>query len=123
VQFKAGDTHIEPPPPAEVNVTTPEVKVDANTTIEKGAVEAPVVNVEAAEAPEVKFEKGAIQNTVEAAPPANVNINEGALSVDVAPANVNVEAAEAPNVNVEVRGGKKRVIRDDKGHIESIEEE
>lgn len=93
----------------------------AETHIHEGAISTST-NVEAAEAPEVKFEKGAFQNNVEAPPPANVNIEDGALRVDVAPANVNVEAAEAPNVNVEVKGGKKTVTFSD-GKQATVEDE
>lgn len=126
--FKS-ETTVEPNPPANIKVTTPDVKVEpAVVNFAEGAISAPV-HVEAAPPADVRtvFDKGAIhvENpvNVEAAPPADIRFVEGAIQANIEAPNVNVAPAEAPNVNVEVKGGKtKRTVTFSDGHTAEIED-
>ena len=115
--------------PAQVNVEQPAINVaPAEVTFAKGAIEAPVVNVESAPPADIRFDKGAfaISNpvTVEAPPPADIRFVEGAIQMK-AP-DVNVEIPKAPDVHLTIEPPDKttkRVIRDEQGHIKEIVEE
>jgi HK97 family phage portal protein len=119
-QFKAGDTTIEAPPPAQVSMEAPQVNVaPAEVKFAKGAFEAPQVTVEAAPAPNVQVDAPHVEVQVPPAP--EVNINEGAFQVNPAP--ITVEAPEAPQVNVEVKGGNtKKTIKFSDGRTAEVDE-
>jgi hypothetical protein len=113
---RGGDITVNVPeqPPATVNVTTPDVHVDAPVTIAEGAIRATVepadvtVNVPKQEPPSVTIAEGAVK--VET--PVTVERSD----VHVAPADVTVNVPEPPLT-------RKVVIRNDLGQVTETRDE